>query len=52
MEKAYTILSQIVEQNRQLMRPKRRLNNNIKANIKYDVNMYCELARDRTQRIY
>jgi len=44
--------SQILEQNIQLLRPKRRRDNNIKLHLKYNINMYCELAHDRMQRIY
>jgi hypothetical protein len=44
--------SPILEQNRQRLRSKRRRDNNIKVNLKYNVNVYCELAHDRMQRRY
>lgn len=44
--------SQILEQNIKPLRPKRRPGNNIKVNLNYNVNMYCELAHDRMQRVY
>lgn len=43
--------SQIFEQNIKLLRPKLRPDNNIKVNLNYNVNMYCELAHDRMQRV-
>ena len=46
MRKEYTVLFRYSD------RPKRRRDNNIKVNLKYNVNMYCELAHDRLQRIY